>query len=121
MIRREDEYRLLFITGCDGYTKPPMHPWKPFGEIPLQDSELPVQQHAYCDSHFLDYGTWNWSLTNGDVLEDPGIAITTLAGPDPTIHKTKKLSPIRYGSDLSSEITSEVATRGIFSWLRSTG
>ena len=66
MIRREDECRLLFITACDGYTRPPVHPWKPFGETPLLDTELAVQQHATCRCHCLEYQTWNWNLANGE-------------------------------------------------------
>lgn len=73
-IRREDECRLLFITGCDGYARPPIHPWKPFGETELRDTELPVQLHSRCNCHFLDYQYWSWSLRNGQMLDDSGTA-----------------------------------------------
>ncbi|KAJ5135140.1 uncharacterized protein N7515_004418 [Penicillium bovifimosum] len=59
MIRREDECRLLFITACDGYTRIPIQPWKPFGETRLLDTELAVQQHAACRCHCLKYEAWH--------------------------------------------------------------
>ena len=119
-IRREDECRLLFITHSDGYTRIPLHPWKPFGETRLHNAEIPVQQHAQCKSHFLDYKSWRWSLTNSEILEDLGIATIELIEASPTLHKPEQ-SPIHCNYNLSSQLASEIATRGIFCWLRSTG
>lgn len=121
MIRKEDECRLLYITHYDGYTRPPLHPWKPFGETQLHDAELPVQQHAHCKFHFLDYESWRWSLANGDLLEDSGMATIDLVEASPMMHKKYEVSPIHCDYDLSSQLASEIATRGIFGWLRSTG
>lgn len=121
MIRREDECRLLFITHYDGYTRLPLHPWKPFGETRLHDAELSVQQHAHCNFHFLDYESWRWSLANGEMLKDPGMATIELVDASPTMHKPEEVSPIHCNYDLSSQSASEIATRGIFGWLRSTG
>jgi hypothetical protein len=50
-IRREDECRLLFIAACDGHTRVPVYPWKPFGETRLCDTEIEVQWHAQCVQH----------------------------------------------------------------------
>ncbi|KAL4889385.1 hypothetical protein BDV59DRAFT_195789 [Aspergillus ambiguus] len=120
MISREDEGRLLFITGCDGYTRPPIHPWKPFGKTRLLDTELAVQQHAACSGHCLKYKTWNWNLTNGETLEDSGIFPMEFSGNE-FLTKHKENYPVQQGSDLFSQTASEAATRGIFGWLRSTG
>lgn len=121
VIRREDECRLLFITGCDGYARPPIHPWKPFGETRLYDSEIPVQLHARCNCHFLDYRYWNWCLRNEKMLEDSGMATTAFDEADLKTHESEDAFPTHNSCDLSSESASEVATHGIFGWLRSTG
>ncbi|KAJ6038459.1 hypothetical protein N7460_008230 [Penicillium canescens] len=121
MIRREDECRLLFITACDGYTRPPIHPWKPFGETRLLDAELAVQQHAACRCHCLKYKTWNWNLANGETLEDSGISLMEIGGEFLTQKHKENYYPTQNGSHLFSQVASEAATRGIFGWLRSTG
>ena len=121
VIRREDECRLLFMIGCDGHARPPIYPWKPFGETRLRDAELPVQLQALCNCHFLDYQYWNWSLRNGEMLEDSGMATTASDEADLKTNESKAALPTHYTCDLSSESASEVATRGIFGWLRSTG
>jgi hypothetical protein len=121
MIRREDECRLLFITACDRYTTPPLYPWKPFGETRLLDTELEVQQHVACRDHCLKYKTWNWKLANGETLEDPGISLMEFGGESITHDHKENYYPIQNDSNLVSQVASEGATRGIFSWLRSTG
>jgi hypothetical protein len=121
MIRREDECRLLFITACDGYTRPPIHPWKPFGETRLLDTEIAVQQHAACRCHCLKYKTWNWNLTNGETLEDSGISLMEFRGEFLAKKNKENYYPIQNDSNLFSQVASEAATRGIFGWLRSTG
>ena len=78
IIRREDECRLLFITACHGYTRPPVHPWKPSGRTPLHDTEILAQQHAGCNCHILEYKAWIWNLANGEALEEPGTSFIGL-------------------------------------------
>lgn len=121
LISREDECRLLFITGCYGYTRPPIHPWRPFGETQLHDAELLVQFHARCNGHFLDYRYWNWNLRNGKVIKDSGMATTAFDEADLKTTESNYALPVYDSCDLFSESASEVATRGIFGWLRSTG
>ncbi|EFW18990.1 conserved hypothetical protein [Coccidioides posadasii str. Silveira] len=41
-INRDDECRLLFLTGCDGFSSVPVCPWKPFGSSALSDTEIAV-------------------------------------------------------------------------------
>jgi hypothetical protein len=115
---RADECRLLFILGCEGYTRPPLFPWKPFGKTQLTDTELSVQQHAHCNCHCLEYLSWHWDSSDGSTLEDTGI------NPQLEQKNSEELEldtiPESYSFD-RSESLSEGATRGIFSWLRSNG
>ncbi|KZF20395.1 hypothetical protein L228DRAFT_250079 [Xylona heveae TC161] len=120
-IRREDECRLLFILGVDGYTRAPVHPWKPFGETRLSDAELSVRQHASCGCHCLEYISWNWTLTNGKELEDPGIDFISDDENNISIQKGEAHAPKQHNNELCSQSLSEISTRGIFGWLRSTG
>ncbi|PYI02782.1 hypothetical protein BO78DRAFT_463756 [Aspergillus sclerotiicarbonarius CBS 121057] len=122
-IRREDECRLLFITGCDGHTRFPIWPWKPFGETRLCDAELLVQQHALCGCHCLDYASWNWSLAHGEELEDSCLGTTLPACDDLDMNEPEQpiSVPEQYDYDDDAESLSENATRGIFGWLRLTG
>ncbi|KAJ5333011.1 uncharacterized protein N7506_006794 [Penicillium brevicompactum] len=71
-IRRDDECRLLFITACEGHDRLPVWPWKPFGYTQLSDTELPVQKHAHCEAHCLEYEFWEWNLTSNSSVKDPG-------------------------------------------------
>ncbi|KMU74502.1 hypothetical protein CISG_10336 [Coccidioides immitis RMSCC 3703] len=52
-INRDDECRLLFLTGCDGFSSVPVCPWKPFGSSALSDTEIAVRLHARCRGHGL--------------------------------------------------------------------
>ncbi|KAE8395986.1 hypothetical protein BDV23DRAFT_65603 [Aspergillus alliaceus] len=120
-IRREDECRLLFITGCDGFTRVPIYPWKPFGDTLLYDTEPQVQQHACCGCHYLEYYSWNWSLANGEELEDLGIGLVPDDENDLNTDARDQYPVARHDLKLFSESLSEAATRGIFGWLRPTG
>lgn len=121
-IRREDECRLLFITASEGHDRPPIWPWKPFGTTKLRDAELPVQQHARCAVHCLEYESWEWILTNGRSIRCLGESDVPLLNKEP---KTAFLRPsavqLDYKQDMFSQSLSEGATRGIFEWLRSNG
>lgn len=124
-IRRDDECRLLFITACEAQHRPPVWPWKPFGVTQLCDTELPVRQHAQCGVHCLEYESWEWMLTNdcsiqvprGENVQNPHRAHQT---PHPASSQTS-VALGDYDYDFFSQSLSEVATRGIFGWLRSTG
>lgn len=62
-----------------------------------------MQQHAHYNFHFLDYESWRWSLANGELLKDPGMATTIeLVEASPTMHKPEEVSPIHCDNDLSS-------------------
>lgn len=130
-IPRDDECRLLFLTGSEGHDWPPVWTWKPFGTTELCDTELMVRKHARCASHGLEYESWEW-LTNKDdndnnslihrVEKNPNRAQNRAAWP---ISQDKPPPPATLDdyqhSDLFSQSLSGSATRGIFSWLRSTG
>lgn len=121
-IRREDECRLLFITASEGHDRPPIWPWKPFGTTKLCDAELPVQQHARCAVHCLEYESWEWILTNGRSIRCFGADNFPLLNQEPDTAFTRS-SAVHgdYKQDLFSQSLSEGATRGIFEWLRSNG
>ncbi|KAJ5177195.1 uncharacterized protein N7482_003072 [Penicillium canariense] len=121
-IRRDDECRLLFITACEGHDRPPIWPWKPFGVTQICDTELSVRQHAQCALHCLEYQSWEWMLTNDRLIRIFREESSQL--PDKTSYSapesiSAKLSDHNY--DFLSQTFSEIATRGIFGWLRSTG
>lgn len=117
-ILREDECRLLFILGNQGYTRLPRCPWKPFGSTPLTDTELEIQHHANCNCHCLEYLTWHWRCLTGKTLEDPGMK-------RPAKQRSSE-NPV-FGDIPKSyffertELLSELATRSIFGWLRPNG
>ena len=122
-IHHDDECRLSFITACEGHDRPPIWSWKPFGDTKLCDTDLVVQQHAQCAYvHCLEYECWEWMLTDGRSIQDFGkdgsqaFDQTALSAPHLT---SPALS--NYNYDFFSETFSEIATRGIFEWLRSTG
>lgn len=121
-IRRDDECRLLFITACEGHDRPPIWPWRPFGVTQICDTELPVRQHAQCAAHCLEYGSWEWILTKGRLLQDFGEENSQLLGQTSrsAVNQTSAVLS-DYDYDFFSQSLSEGATRGIFEWLRSTG
>lgn len=54
-ICRSDEARLLFLIGCEGFSRVPVCPWQLFGTTPLEHTEIEVRQHARCNRHCLQY------------------------------------------------------------------
>ncbi|KAL3455605.1 hypothetical protein BJX64DRAFT_272125 [Aspergillus heterothallicus] len=123
-IPRDDESRLLFITATEGHDRPPIWPWKPFGATRLCDTELAVQEHAQCAAtHCLEYQSWKWLLSNNGEIQDFGIGDERQINNKTASSTTKGGSarPRDFDYDLLSQSLSEVATRGIFQWLRSTG
>jgi hypothetical protein len=125
-IRRSDECRLLFLTGCEGYSRVPICPWQPFGTVTLQDTEIEVRQHAQCQGHCLQYMNWSWELIDGMSSEDRGFMNDDKHGA--AIRKdaisdridTLQIEMQKIGLP-KSESLSELATRSIFGWLRVTG
>ncbi|CAG8399711.1 unnamed protein product [Penicillium salamii] len=105
-ISREDEGRLL-----------------PFGETPLCDTEIEVRKHVQCGSHCLDYEGWNWLLTDADPILDLGLEKHRFSVEDRSencqLDTLAKSHALDY--EFSSQLYSELATRGIFGWLRPTG
>ncbi|EAW13737.1 uncharacterized protein ACLA_044570 [Aspergillus clavatus NRRL 1] len=123
-IRRDDECRLLFITAAEGHDRPPIWPWKPFGATQLCDTELTVREHAQCAAtHCLEYQSWEWLLSNDGAIQDFGKGDKRQIDDQTSSSTTKRESatPRHFNYDLLSQSLSEVATRGIFQWLRSTG
>lgn len=123
-INREDECRLLFLTGLEGHNRVPTWPWKPFGETRLCDTEPTVQCHAHCGCHVLNYIAWVWTLSDGKEVEDPGNrGIGKIGSAKIHSHTPERVnhSPVSVNNSIKSQLLSEAATRGIFGWLRSTG
>ncbi|TPX22398.1 hypothetical protein DIZ76_014270 [Coccidioides immitis] len=120
-INRDDECRLLFLTGCDGFSSVPVCPWKPFGSSALSDTEIAVRLHARCRGHDLRYTTWKWDLDNGMELEDSGLKTNSACSKQ--IVSPSNNTPVVSGKSwrLNLQSVSEVATRSIFGWLRMTG
>jgi hypothetical protein len=123
-LRRDDECRLLFITGCEGHERPPIWPWKPFGFTQLDDTELAVRQHARCAAHCLVYESWEWILTNNSSILNSEAQNSQLLvqAPAPSTNGISISAGLHdYDYAFYSQSLSEAATRGIFEWLRSTG
>ena len=123
-ICRNDECRLLFMTATEGHGRPPIWPWKPFGATQLSDTDLTVQEHARCSpTHCLEYQSWEWLLSEGGTIQDFSKGNERQTHGQKCSSTTQKRSrPSRdISNGLLSQSLSEVATRGIFQWLRSTG
>ncbi|KIA75648.1 hypothetical protein HK57_00580 [Aspergillus ustus] len=128
-ISRDDECRLLFISSSECHERPPIWPWKPFGSTHLRDTELAVQEHARCAAtHCLEYESWEWMLADGTTIRDLQKADdaqlyqqTSNSTSQQSTPGSKSTLPGDYDYNLSSQMLSELATRGIFGWLRSTG
>ena len=118
VIRRIDEARLLFLTGGEGFSRVPVCPWPPFGATALESTEIEIRQHAQCIGHCLQYVSWRWeSATGSATVEDRGCDINACdyqsAG--------SFLRAATTTMSLRSETLSELATRGIFGWIRPHG
>ncbi|PYI08799.1 hypothetical protein BO78DRAFT_405493 [Aspergillus sclerotiicarbonarius CBS 121057] len=113
LISRDDECRLLFITACEGHERPPIWSWKPFGFTQLCDTELPVREHAQCAAHCIEYGYWEWVLTNNRSIQD--IREENIEPADHASYQpAKRISAAldNYHYDFFSQSLSEGATRG---------
>ena len=74
-IRREDEFRLLYLTDLESerYPSPPSCPWLPFGMSDVKTAAIEVQKHAFCE-HQLTYDHWIWHGDDGGCIQDHGAA-----------------------------------------------
>ena len=117
-MRRADVWRLFYTT--EEYRRPPLTPWKPFGEMELQNIPLQASTHHGCSDHYLRYQLWRWELVDGSFLEDDGLHQDDL-----------EVSSIIYGTDPSTFIplempsiqdtASENATRHAYQWVTVNG
>ncbi|KAF2181183.1 hypothetical protein K469DRAFT_671232 [Zopfia rhizophila CBS 207.26] len=147
-IRREDEYRLLYITDVDSrhYASPPLSSWSPFGAVELKNAAFEVQQHHTC-GHRLIYSQWNWQLENELPLYDSGMTFRLRSHSRERLFKGFRFQMACIWSQLRrqwirlryfawsfatrsqwvlpgvsrNEVVSRSATRCIFSWALSDG
>ncbi|KAH6668041.1 hypothetical protein B0J14DRAFT_548302 [Halenospora varia] len=108
-IYRSDESRLLYLAGEELNSRLPICPWFPFGTTALCDTDICVRAHAHCvGGHYLRYAGWSWALKNGGSIKGARFCKSTILelGQEPIT---------------VAESMSEMATRGIFGWLRSYG
>jgi hypothetical protein len=120
-ISRSDECRLLYLTEAEGHSRLPISPWKPFGTTMLCDTDIDVRRHAKCTGHSLQYISWSWDLYDGTVSEDQGFIVDERNKDTSAAAVEIVLLDLQKDRFLKSEMLSEVATRSIFSWLRSSG
>ena len=120
-ISRADECRLLYIAQPD-HSRVPVCPWKPFGDTDLQDADIEVREHACCTGkHCLQYHSWAWDLRDGKKsTPDRGFIPNDGFMDADEITVDLLISP-QCRDDPNSEELSEIATRSVFSWLRSNG
>ncbi|KAL1983795.1 hypothetical protein VTN96DRAFT_9881 [Rasamsonia emersonii] len=119
---RSDIWRLLYITG--EYPSPPLTPWKPFGEMDLQDVPLQARAHHGCSDHFLRYSHWSWQLADNTVLEDEGVhpeASVCKSQSVPACPRNLQLNTRSEMIPLLEETASENATRHAFQWVTVNG
>ncbi|KAJ5361987.1 hypothetical protein N7541_002831 [Penicillium brevicompactum] len=66
-IRRDDECRLLFITGSEGHHRPPVWPWKPFGRQPPASRPmlLFIRNEMSIAANHYNYDLFSQSLSEG--------------------------------------------------------
>jgi hypothetical protein len=121
-ISRADECRLLYIAHPE-HCRIPVCPWEPFGDTDLQDADIEVQEHSYCNGkHCLQYENWAWELQDGrksaadrGFIPNDWLMDTNDSAFDPLVSPQCR--------DRSDELEglSEIATRSIFGWLRVNG
>lgn len=139
-IRREDEFRLLFLTDTEStrYPSPPSCPWAPFGTVNIETCAIEVQRHSQC-GHRLVYQHWTWIGRDGKQQNDCGLMLppATLSrrllqafcGLIGTLFRIlnilkrchtmeTKLMPNKFVQD---QDLSRLATRNIFTWTLSDG
>lgn len=73
-IRREDEFRLLFLTDTtsSSYLSPPICPWAPFRRVGIETCAIDIREHIRC-GHRPVYQCWTWLGRDGKYLEDYGL------------------------------------------------
>ncbi|KAK5445374.1 hypothetical protein LTS15_010155 [Exophiala xenobiotica] len=121
-ISRADECRLLYIAQSD-HSRIPVCPWEPFGSTDLQEVDIEVREHVHCaGKHCLQYESWAWDSRDGSksapdrgFIPNDGLMDMNDAACDLLV------KPHCQDRSSASESLAEIATRSIFSWLRSNG
>jgi hypothetical protein len=136
-IRREDEFRSLFLIDIisSSYPSPPICPWAPFGQVGIETCAIEVREHIRC-GHRPMYQYWTWLGRNDQRLEDHGLtalpmplssrifrALLALLETFLLTFKKRSIPQIKKISDDSiHNITlSRSATRNTFTWTLSDG
>jgi hypothetical protein len=124
-ISRADESRLSYLVGSEGHHQVPVCPWELFGDIDLQEAGMEVRKHATCQArHCLQYEGWTWHTRGGGrSVADKGFRANEHLNDtnDKEATSLYELTPFLDDNSEMSEEQSALATRSIFSWLRSDG
>jgi hypothetical protein len=135
-IRREDEFRLLFLLDVSShYPSPPICPWAPFDAVGIETCAPEIQEHVRC-GHRPIYQFWTWLGGDGKCKEDYGLTAPPptllrliypafLAGLDTLLGSfngrvTIQIEPVPDES-IHNITLSTVATRNAFTWTLSDG
>jgi hypothetical protein len=131
-IGRKDDCRLLFSMNSE-FREVPICPWKPFGYIQLEATEIEIRLHSRC-GHTFEYIGWRWegvshldrgyyptrsSSYGGLIFEYISWAWNSLnkGYRYPTSWNTGDMRKFK----LSSSVASRIATTSIFKWYRDDG
>ena len=126
-VSRADECRLLYLSQVRFKEDPPVYPFPPPGEIPLEDTGLDVRPHMHCsDHHQLRFVNIRWKLEDGNE-EIQKLTETMSADFSPCTYLDHRAIPVNKEivrstidySYLNREIDlSEIVTRSVFRWMR---
>jgi len=114
-LQRADECRLLFFLNCEGYERPPICAWHPFGSIELKDATIEVREHSAC-GHSFEYTSWRWDMPNGYSSVTAGYHGLEIKEESTNLTELSKSKP-----KFPSQLASETATQNAFNWLRVDG
>ncbi|EXJ82315.1 hypothetical protein A1O3_06128 [Capronia epimyces CBS 606.96] len=118
-ISRAYECRLLYIAQ-PGRDRAPLCPWKPFGSIDPQETDLEVRRHLSCHGkHCLQYESWVWDLQNdGKSAADYGYMSNHGLMDSNETTCALLVDPQCRQESFELEVMSQVASRSVFGWLR---
>ena len=137
-IRRDDEFRLLFLMDVSSsYPSPPICPWAPFGSVGIETCAIEIREHARC-GHRPIYQSWTWRGRDGESKEDYGLNAPPLPLLSQVFLPILARLEIFFRSCCSSRpvvtqitqvpddsihnmVLSKVATRNAFTWTLSDG
>ncbi|AEO62318.1 uncharacterized protein THITE_2106371 [Thermothielavioides terrestris NRRL 8126] len=126
-VARADQCRLLYLSRSGSHDRVPICQWRPFGETPLEHTDIEIRNHAECQGHGLRYQGFTWDCVDGGTAtQQPLDGDDAWACPSPLLasqpQRSKQAQVIDYGKlDIKKDFVSENATRSIFSWLRVDG